>query len=90
MRKKISPGRFRGFGRAEGDRAVDSFGSARHPGPLSAIKRQFLSIHREKVLPKKDAKVLEDIPQSADHWVVFANGLGGLGHINDVQHGNGE
>ena len=90
IQKENIAGAVERFGRSEGDRAIDSLSSACHPGSLSAVKRQFLSVHCEKILPEKNPKVLKDVAKSADDWVVFTNGLGVLCHIDDVQHGNGD
>ena len=86
LRKKMSPFWFRGRGGAEGDGRVHALGRAIHPAAFGAVERQFLAVQGEEVLAKKLAQVFKEITKAADHGVVSADRMLGLGDVHQVHH----
>lgn len=55
------------------------------PGPLRPIKWHRLAVHGEEVLPEENADMLQEVAQPADHRDVAADGVAGLGDIDNVE-----
>ena len=76
-------------GRTKRHRAVNALRSAIDPGTFSAIEGHFFAVLGEEILAKEFTHVLEHVTQPADDWVIASHRVGGLGHVDDVEHRDG-
>ena len=55
-----------------------------------AFEREFFPVHGKEILSEEDAQMFEQIAESTDDRVVFANRLAVLSDVDDVQHDHGD
>ena len=78
-------------GRAEGHGVIDVLGGAIDQNPLGAVEGQLLAVHGEEVLAKELAEVLEEeVAKTPDYRKISADGLFGLGAVDDIHPRHGE
>jgi hypothetical protein len=58
------------------------------PVAFCPVKRHFLAIHREEILPKKFTEGREKVAESANHRVISTNGIPRLDNISNKQDDN--